>query len=322
MTRNPWLTYGCFGCLAMVGFVVMLVVGVVGVAYLQVGEEILREETLEPELPAFAVPLGSPELAPEATADRQPEGIPTAPLGVLDRAGGRVVLDVGQAGLSVKPAAPGERLRVEARYDEESYRLEESLEPADEESWTYSLTFRRTRGSTWMGALKELLGGLKPEVVVYLPPDTLLDLEATASQGALEMELGGLWLKSAVVDVQQGGSAVVFSRPLRQPMEHLDLKASMGGFAAMGLGHASPARLDVNFSMGGMFLGMKGRWLNDSEIHLDASMGGGQVQLPDGVHVEGVPSLAGGASPSEEIPRPTLRFHVSEAALESLEFSR
>lgn len=173
-----------------------------------------------------------------------------------------------------------------------------------------------------MTALRQMVGGTSPVVKVLLPPDVPLDLEATTSQGGLELELGGLWLRTAEIEFQQGGAEISFSEPLRSPMEHLSVNGAMGGVALMGVGKASPRKLDLSFSMGGGFFDLSGPWQNDADISISASMGGAQVQLPSGLPMEGLDVEFSRAPVDQEVPLPTLRFDISPSTMESLEFNQ
>ncbi|MCZ6746295.1 MAG: hypothetical protein O7C74_03645, partial [Acidobacteria bacterium] len=263
---SKWFLYSCFGCLGLTAFLVMIVVGVVGVAYMQVGSEEVQQETITPELLSQAISPGSVELAPGSPAaadlpEQQPrveaDGIP---------AGGRIILEVQQGGFEIEPGKPGEPLRLEASYDKNAYELEEVLETGADGAWIYRVNFRQTSGVGFMAAIRQMLGGAKPFVKMVLPVDVPLDLEVKVSQGGLEMDVGGLWLRTADIRFQQGGLAFSVATPLREPMEHLSISGSMGGFAALKLGNASPRILDLDFSMGGGFFDLRGEWRNDSRV--------------------------------------------------------
>jgi hypothetical protein len=185
------------------------------------------------------------------------------------------------------------------------------MEPAAPgQPWTYRVTFRRT-GSWLVTALKELLGGTRPEVRVWLPNDTPLNLDLDVSQGGAEIELGGLWLTSADLNLDKGGCKLDISEPLHAPMERLQVRGSMGGLAATGLGNASPRRLEVDFSMGGMSLDLGGRWVRDSDVTIRTRMSGAAVQLPRDVNVVGLDRERFDLRERPEVPRPTLRFSVT-----------
>ena len=181
-----WLRYGCFGCLGVILLAVLVVIGVTGLAALKARDEKVTERELTP-----------PISASDSTATESVE-IETGDTG------GRVVLSLFHAEFEVLPADPGEPLRVEATYDEKSYELVERFDDNGESGWVYEVTFRRTGGQL-MTELKQMFSGSRPRVAVYLPRDVKIDLDLETRQGALEGNLGGLWLGSAEIKLEQGG---------------------------------------------------------------------------------------------------------------------
>src|SRR5262249_35026465 len=162
----------------------------------------------------------------------------------------------------------------EASYDRSSFKLDEGLEPGtDGSGFTYRVSFKRTAKGKLFG-LAELFAHTKTKVRVLLPPGPPLALEAKISQGGAEIELGGLRVVSADLEVAMGGLELRVSDPLPQPMDSFRLKTSMGGGEVRSLGNASPRKLDVEYAMGGMELDLRGQWVADSEITLRGSMGG------------------------------------------------
>ncbi len=290
---RKWLSCGCCGCLAIVVLILLIVGGLLGLARMQVKGQAVAEQTLEP---------------PEVVQPGEPTSAKP----------GRVALRLKSAEFYVKPAAPGESLHLEARYDKSNYELTERFEDGAER-WTYEIDFAGKR-SWLLQILGNLLGGEQSRVEVFLPLDVPLELELELAQGGCEMELGGLWITSADIAFSQGGFAMGIDEPLRAPMDSLSIRGSMGGFAASRLGHASPRRLEVDYRMGGMDLDLRGEWRVDSEITLRMSQGGGNVRLPKNVRIVGLDEgRVGPPAVVEEVPRPTLTFTVSSTQGE-LEF--
>jgi hypothetical protein len=286
---RKWLKCGCFGCLGIVAILIVSALVVFVVARMRVGSEEIAEPVLTPEIPAQEQLLG---VATETTG------------------AGNVILDLRQGGFFIEPAASGEQLRIEARYDRKSCELQENFEPGTTEGWTYRIGFSCGDFSL-TSILRQLLGGIKPEVRIYLPVDQPLSLDFDLSQGGSTIELGGLWLTSAKFASEMGGFELSVDEPLRVPMERMTISGSMGGFAISSLGNASPRLLDVDFKMGGMELDLRGSWLQDSDITIKGSMGGGVVQLPRDVLIEGLDAGRLEVGEAAEIKPPTLRFTTS-----------
>ncbi len=292
---RKWFKYGCFGCLGVIGLVVLAGLVLVGLAWIQAGSEEIDERVLTP-----AVPRASGAASAEAAGPR-----------------GVVILEVTEAGLSVKPARTGEPLRVEARFDLKAYELIESAEPLPDEAWRYRMIFRGTK-SGWVNSVKELLTGGSPEVTVYLPPDQPIELVLKVAKGGFDMELGGLWLTAIDIDVERGGGDLAISEPLREAAERIEIQATMGGLNAEQLGNASPRSLSVVSRMGGTNLDLTGRWLQDAEISIRSQMGGSNVELPRNVGLVGIPD-----HPDETLgpEMPTLVF-VIDGSEKNINFDR
>ena len=64
---------------------------------------------------------------------------------------------------------------MQARFDTKSYALEQQESTAEDGTWVYRIAFRRTGGFLTM--IKEMLGGTKPQVKFYLPPDAPVRLD-------------------------------------------------------------------------------------------------------------------------------------------------
>jgi hypothetical protein len=279
----------------------IIIAGVIfGVAWNQVRNEDIQKTELTKVFTVFDAPV----------IEDAPLEVPTE--FVVSKPAGRVVLDLRQAVFEIRPAAPGEPFTVDARFDVNSYDLSESFEEGSaEEGWVYEVSFERTSDSYALTALKELLGGSKPKVKIYLPSGVPFDLEAEFMQGGAEVELGGLWLTSVDLRFMQGGGAVEFGKPLQEPADSVAIEFTQGGGAVEGIGNASPAELDVSFSMGDGYIDLRGPWQRDADITIDQSMGGVSLQLPRNVVLRGIgrfdteePAEAG-----EEVP--VLRFSTS-----------
>ena len=292
---RKWFRCACFGCLGIIVVIIVTLLVLLMVARMKVRSEELEEPVLTPDIPALEQPLDQ-------------EGAEGEQIAVAGK--GQVILDLKRGAFFIEPAAPGEPLRLEARYDRKSCDLQESLEEHSEHGWTYRVSFSCSEYS-FTTMLKQLLGGTQPEVRIYLPADRPMALDLDVSQGGSIVELGGLWLTTAELDTEMGGIELNIEQPLKEPMKEMKINFTMGGGELRYIGNASPARLDVDFSMGGMELDLRGLWLQDSDISIDGRMGGGAVIVPNDVLVMGVDAGRLTAGEAAEIKPPTLRITSS-----------
>ena len=227
---------------------------------------------------------------------------------------GRLILEVAQGELEIKAARPGERLSVRVKYDDAVHEVVERYEVLADSTWVYEMRFRRTMPAMQALFRQIMGGGGEASVEVRIPPDLPVGLEVRLRQGGFEAELGGLWITDADIKYSQGGFALEFDEPLREPMNHLVINGAMGGFAAEGLGNASPRTLVVDCRMGGADVGLGGEWRQDCDINLKVRMGGMDVRVPKGVVAEGLETLSDRLVPEErEVPLPVLRFTVDQS---------
>ena len=287
--------YGCFGCLGIIVLVAVSLAVVIGIAKTQAGKTEMTEEAIRPELP--------PDLFELPDSDAVATGSETVP------AVGTIELDLSGAEFHIEPAAEGESLHADAIYDKNIYVFEESLTTSDTGPWLYRLTFRKA-GAGLLATINEMFSKKKPKVTVYLPADRPVALDLRMSKGGAEVELGGLWLTEADIKMEMGGIALEVSTPMQAPMNRFSASASMGGFAAGHLGNASPRVLEVDASMGGMALDLRGRWRTDSDVTITFSMGGADLRLPEGVRFEGLAQPGVAVQDTGEIPLPTLKFDI------------
>ena len=274
----------------MIGLCVLVVGGMAGVAWMQVRSEEMQEQVLQPALPDSEHPVPIVEDAP-----------------LPNRLPGRVTIDLRGGEFTLVPAPAGERLRVDATYDPDQFELVESVENLGDDGWAYEVRFHGP-GTSLVTALRKLFGGSTPKIRIQIPVDVPIALELRVEQGGGEADLGGMWLTTADVTLEKGGMAMSIDTPLRAPMESFSFTGSMGGMAVEGLGNASPAKLTLDFSMGGFAIDMRGEWQQDCEIDVAARMGGGEIVVPRDVRVVGLSDLIGSPSEPGEDPRPTLTF--------------
>ncbi|HXV76799.1 MAG TPA: hypothetical protein VD788_10815 [Candidatus Polarisedimenticolaceae bacterium] len=295
MNGRRWLWLGCLG-LGAVAAVAAIVGGVVSLTALrQIRSERAERDSVEHRLP----PQRSARRAPEADGDRS-----TAPSGR-----GRVVLAVSVAQLTVLPAAAGEFVRLETRYDPNRYALDERFERAADGSWTYRIRFEPS-GSSMLALLRVKLGGPLPKLRLSLPRGVPLVLNGEVRSGVGAVELGGLIVESAELRAEQGALSLSFAEPLAEPMEWLSLVGDKGSVEITGLGNASPDRTSVRQHLGEIDLDLRGRWVRDGEIRVGAALAGGTIWLPEGVTILGLEDRLEPVRERSELPRPVLTFSL------------
>lgn len=294
-SKRGCLKTGLFGCLGIMVVFIVLVGGTALVAWQRSDEVQMEEKVLTSDT------AGAPALVRGAKVTRVTAGT------------GLVVLDLAQGEFRIHPEPQGSSVRVEAKYDSEVYVLEDYYESFPDSSWVYGVRSHRTISGLHALFRELMAGGKSPRIDIYLPADVPIALKARVSEGGCETELGGLWLTDAEFRYNKGGFTLNFSEPLKEPLEKLSIRGSMGGVEASRLGNASPRVLDIVCRMGGADIDLRGSWLRDAEVHLDVSMGGMGVRVPDDVMVRGLEGSTNTLKTDDnEMPLPVLNFSVKE----------
>ncbi len=257
---RSWIKLGCFGFLALVLLLILVAAGLAVTAWNQVHSEQIEKRVFAHEIPAAPRPGARP---------------------------GQVVLDLSQGAFTVEPARRGDPLYVVAHYDTNSYELAEIFDKDEKGCWNYRLDFHQTSAQI-LTPFTVFMGGSRPEIRILLPPDVLLNLTADLREGCTRIELGGLRLASTDITFRKGDIDLTIGKPLHSPMERFTIRCAMGSFRVSGLGNASPRSLEADFSMGGIELDLRGRWVRDADIEITTSMAGGEVRLPRNVVIEGL----------------------------------
>jgi hypothetical protein len=278
---------GCIGCAAVVAAVVVVPLLLVATARLTEREPEPRREELTRQLPplpgtaAGGGAEGGAAGAGEPPAEAPPAGVPLGAVGaeVPALAAGaapvRIVLELSKGSFEVEPGPPGSELRVEADYDAAAYRLEQRYDPDHRE---YELRFDSK------GMLRVHFGGrheVQSRVRLIIPRGYPVALAGHIKMGESTLDLGGLTLTEADLDLGMGSHRVDFSSPLAAPAARLSFDGSMGEMEIEHLGNASPAQVYVHHSFGSLRVDLSGRWRNDSTLDVTCGFGECAIEAPE-----------------------------------------
>jgi hypothetical protein len=273
----------CAG-LAALGLLLALVVGVVFLV--QRGWEDAEPKKLVQELPSL---MGSSSIRPP----------------------GRVVLSLSSAAVSVVSGPPGGPIRVESEFDPDVFSLEQSYNEDSAGGWVYRVDFHEKK-TFHVSVLKIWIGERSPEVRIVLPRDLPFTLEARMDGGYLTLDLAGMSVTSAEVELVRGVLFLSASEPLPAPMERLRVKSRIGTALLRSLGNASPRELQITHAVGAVLADLEGAWLANADVDFQVALARGELRLPEGVRVEMLDdeTFPRSDTGTEEIPRPTLRVYT------------
>ncbi len=287
--RSGCFKYGCFGCLGVLAFCGLLLGLAIAfqVAAANQPVEMVTHDTAQvlPELPPEVQRVIELPAESELDGDTASDQLPVLTMTAAEAAAvptGRVVLDLSMGEFDIRPAPAGESLRIEGSWDSRRFNLEETMETADDGSWTYTATFGGS--GRFMGLL---FGGGEVEnrLTVWIPEDRRVDLIADLGLGEHVVNLGGLWLGEVELDMSAGEFEVEVADPTKFPIESFTAEQSMGELRIFSLGNASPGGVSVKQSMGALQLDLEGAWTTDSTVDVRCSMGECGVSVPDNVHI-------------------------------------
>jgi len=271
---KTWLRKGCFASVAALGLVALVLGGTLVIRHL--------------------------------SEDAEDHRLVQSPAGSRP---GTVVLSLSSAAVTVAAGPAGEPIRVESSFDPDLYRLEHEYEEDGAGGWTYRVEFHE-KTLLHVSVVGIWFGRRSPEVRVVLPKDLPLALEARMRGGYLSLDLAGLVLTDANVELDRGVLELAASEPLPVPVDQLTVRARMGTMMLTSLGNASPRKLSVRHGIGAALVDLSGNWLADADIDFQVTFGTGELWLPHDVNIEGLESHVPGraATPDTEIPPPTLRI--------------
>ena len=259
------------GCLAA-PFVLVLLLGILALVYRAMPMEPAERASANLEQPLDNPGVTEAQLSAEGLA--ADSGVPAGqPLAVS--------LWMEEGSFTIKPAPPGTGIRIEGDYDKGAYDLHQELVHDGSGAPVYKLSFKPR-----YSMLRRLLGqGFKIDetenrLTVHLPRGLPMDLRANLRKGQSHMELGGLALTSAVIDLAMGEHEVSVGEPNPLEMSSLELNVGMGEMTLKDLGNLRASSLIVWGKMGEVEVDMGSHLARDTKLVTRMRMGEMTLGLP------------------------------------------
>lgn len=272
MNRAAKAALGCV--LFPVGLFVIGLVVFAGARAVGVPESRSRSQSLEQALDA-------PPAPPTTEITSEPSGESSSVTQV--EPGVIVFLELEEGMFTIEPGPAEQGIRVDADYDEATYRLEQSYD-IEGETPVYRLRFESTVG--WLRRLATQ-GGFddgdmaENDILVTLPRDVPLKLVLKASKSETEVNLDGLALTDLAVDFDMGEYNVVSHRANPIPMGTFAGNFGMGEFDVEGISNFRCSRVEVEGSMGEARLDFRETLLQDTDVRVKWRMGEIGLRVPD-----------------------------------------
>lgn len=260
------------GCLAA-PFVLVLLLGILALVYRSLPMPPEERGSVDLEQPLDVPAVTEAQLSAEGLAAGS--GVPAGqPLSVT--------LRMEEGDFTIKPAPPGTGIRVEGDYDKGTYELHQELVHDSSGAPVYTLSFK-PRYSMMRRLLSHgfvEIDESQNRLTVHLPQGLPMDLRASLRKGASRMELGGLALTSAVIDLEMGEHEVSVAEPNPLEMSSLELNVGMGETHLRDLGNLRASNLTVWGKMGQVDVDLGSRIARDTKLVTRMRMGEMTLGLP------------------------------------------
>ncbi len=281
------------GCLVVVGIGLVALV-LMAVSFRLAGPIEQREATADLEQPVAAV------TRPQLDA----EGLAPADSHAGKRLSANIFLEEGE--FIIKPGPPGSAIRVEGDYDAGSFDLVQDLTEGADGERIYNLSFR-SRYSIVTRLLRSGFASLDNpnRLTVYLPRDVPMSLNAQIRKGESEVDLGGLSLLTARLDLEMGEHTIRVSDVNPIAMDGLEVRSGMGEIELWDLGRLGAGQISFWGKMGEVELDLGRELLRDTRLYARMRMGEMTVGLPRNSEVNLRDSVFMGEKDAPTGPDPT-----------------
>ena len=110
-----------------------------------------------------------------------------------------------------------------------------------------------------------------------------LDCELAACDA--DLDLGGLLLRRAKIELGGGHLVVDFAKPQQGRLERLELGCGAGNVVVRRLGNARARTILVDVGAGSCELDLGGEWKEDALVHVDSGAANVEIRVPRGLSV-------------------------------------
>ncbi|MBN2411369.1 hypothetical protein JXQ31_06725 [candidate division KSB1 bacterium] len=122
-----------------------------------------------------------------------------------------------------------------------------------------------------------------PKVIIELPSEPVLDIEADLKAGEFNLELGGLYLENLDFDNWAGEATINFDLPNKMEMNRLDINFKVGDLKVLNLGNARFSEADINSGIGELTLDFSGKSPEKAMAKIDLDIGETRVIIPENI---------------------------------------
>lgn len=189
----------------------------------------------------------------------------------------RLDVDVtyGAGTLVVGRGAPGTLYRLHVRYDEDAF-----TPVADYAAGRLEVGIDGEDGGIEMDGDSE--GG---RLDLELSPDVAVALELAFGAGRAQIDLGGIRVRSLLLETGASETRLDVSSPNAVAMERAEFEVGAADFAASRLGNLNAAEIEVSAGVGKVRLDLGGEWQRNARVRVEMGLGSLELALPESVGV-------------------------------------
>jgi len=122
-----------------------------------------------------------------------------------------------------------------------------------------------------------------PKIIIELPSEPVINLNANLKAGEFNLELGDLYLESLDFNNWAGEATINFDLPNKMEMTTLDINFKVGELKVLNLGNARFSEADINSGIGELMLDFSGEKIEKAMAKIDLDIGETRVIVPENI---------------------------------------
>lgn len=193
---------------------------------------------------------------------------------VIENQSLKVELDIDAAEITVRSHSTANQCRVYVRYSKENCDTDVRFNP------THSTLYVSTDSNFWEMRNEHEKGQHAPYVLIELPTDVEIELEARIKAGEIEFKFEEIQLTEFELRNWAGETTIEFLEPNGSIMKSFDVNCKVGEVELLKLGNARFEEADINSGIGELTLDFSGDLLEKVMARIDLDIGETEINVP------------------------------------------
>ncbi len=197
----------------------------------------------------------------------------------------RLIIESKMANMQVVPGEQSGRIEIESKYDKANFKLETKVK--EKKDYTeYHISFKNRASILSMAINNDHVSSDDNSLVVKLPKDLLLQIEAQLKMGNYDLDLSGLAVQKLETEMSMGELDIYMDTPNQVAMESMKLEGGMGRLDLYDLQNYGFKKGFIKRNMGEVAIHSSGMLKEDMDLHVKLSMGEARINLPENAILE------------------------------------